>query len=140
MPSTPEYKAFNRNLLGKPTSSNKDSQELYDGILYDFSMGYYTHLSMNPFSSTEYFSVESECVHPFSFDNIGWKYGYNKLEQILPLDVYLNLPAAFVDPVISGIVRGKTERDVRDEPTGEEKEPTQEEIEREVTKHLSRNQ
>lgn len=134
---TPESRSFTKHLLGSKPHSNPDTQQLHDEILYDFDMGYYTPMEVDPFTSTAYHAVENEFYHPFSFEEIGRKYGLNKLEEFISLEAYLRMPAAFVDPILAGVVKGKIQREERT-PTVPE-EPTQEEVEREVERQLKNN-
>lgn len=89
---------------------------LYEELLHDLNMNYYSLKDINdPHSSIGYYEKENEYYHPFSLHEVGKSYGYNKLQDIIPLKDYLDSPPSLLDPVIEGIIAGRTLRETRDE-------------------------
>lgn len=123
---SPEYLRVSINLLGKDIRSlSPDRVDRYERMLYDFNMGHYTAETMTPFSSVLFQKSEYAFYHPLSLHEAMKRYGFNKLEGIIPMDVYLNLPASMIDETIEGITEGKKARfeaDKRKEAENPDKE------------------
>ena len=108
---SPEYIRVSHNLLGKDISNlSAEKLERYQRMLYDFNMGHYTAATKTPFSSIAVYKSETRFYHPFSIEETFKRYGFNKLEDIIPMETYLKLPACMIDDVIDGITEGKKNR------------------------------
>lgn len=106
-----EYLEVTARLLGKDISNITPEQLVsYESVLYDLNMGFYTTETQTPFSSVGYFKEENEFYHPLSLKETGKRYGFNKLEQMFPIDTFLKLPACMVDDLIEGLTEGKQAR------------------------------
>lgn len=83
---------------------------LQESQLHDFDMGYYTLNDKDPFRSIKWIEQENTFTHQYSLEEIGRVYAFNKLQEYIPLDLYLNLPNIVVDDLITGLVNGRNER------------------------------
>lgn len=79
-------------------------------MLHDLDMGYYTLEDRTPFSSIEWFEEENNYTHEFALEESARLYAFNKLQDYLPLELYLNLPTIVCDDIITGLVKGRAER------------------------------
>lgn len=91
------------------------------GLLFDINMGYEQHDKIRFYQGIRYSQTESGFIHPWSHENTGEQYGFNKLETIIPLDQYLHLPNNVVDSLITGIAKGKKDRAEADDKLRKEK-------------------
>lgn len=116
-------------MLGKPPDPNPVRQRLQENILYDINMGYYAPNEIKPHSSVLYHHKESKYVHPLSLVQSTRKYAYSKLQDVLPLDLYLELPYCMIEDLLEGLRIGTEERYKDDEHRKQQMGKTQEERE-----------
>lgn len=105
-----------RMLIGKPFHEDKYAPTgLQESQMHDFDMGYYTLSDKDPFRSIKWIEAENAYVHQYSLEELGRVYAYNRLQEYIPLDLYLNLPSIVVDDLITGLVNGRSEREEYDD-------------------------
>lgn len=115
--------AVSKLLLGVNLNEDKYAPTgLQESMLHDLDMGYYTLETRTPFSSIEWFEEENTFIHQYSLEEIGRVYAFNKLQDYIPLDLYLNLPTVVCDDIVTGLLKGKAERDEYDEKQRSERE------------------
>lgn len=109
------YLNINHRMLGMPPDSNPVRQQLQEGILNDINMGYYAPNEIKPHSPVLYHAKESKYIHPLSLVQSTRKYAYSKLQNVLPLELYLNLPYFMIDDLLEGLRIGSEERQLDDD-------------------------
>ena len=134
------YRGITRNLAGKSTKGiSPEKVERYEYMLHDINMGYVKKPNeRKPHDSVKFFKAENQYNHPLSIYQVFKRYGYNNLSDLMPLDVYLTLPASIVDDALDGLASGKTTRMKHDSArTPPEEKLTAENIEK-VTDQMVR--
>lgn len=107
---------LSRLLVGQPFFQDKYAPTgLQESQLHDFDMGYYTLTEKDPFRSINWIPEENAFTHQYSLEEIGRVYAFNKLQDYIPLELYLTLPNVIVDDLITGLVNGRNERHEYDE-------------------------
>ena len=128
-------------MLGKPPDPNPIRQHLQENILYDINMGYYAPNEIKPHSPVLYHAKESKFIHPLSLVQSTRKYAYSKLQDVLPLDLYLELQYCVSEDLLEGLRVGAEERYKDDErakqQTGKSKEEREaDQMEREAAEMM----
>lgn len=80
-------------------------------MLYDFNMGYYSPKTQNPFSSVGWFKEENEYFHPYSLSLAGETYGYHKLQELMPIKDFFEMPNVIVEEILDSVSRGLKKRE-----------------------------
>lgn len=73
-------------------------------------MGYYRFKERTPFDSVGFHSAENDYYHEYSLKEVGRRYAFNKLNELLPLKEYLELPLHTLPDMIEGLREGTFER------------------------------
>lgn len=114
---------------------------LYEHMLYDFNMQFYTAATKTPFSGIQYFKEESEFYHPWSIKETMKIFGYNKLHEVMPLDVFVGLPMFMLDDAIDGLTKGRDARfkfDKDNKPKGQTDAPELKDVMKQLEEILTR--
>lgn len=99
------------NLVGK-SFKHIPPEKLYSyqRMLYQARMGYVDPFNPTPFDSIKYYPEEHAYEHDLSIQQVGRVYTRNKLEDVMPLKLYLDLPIDVGDELITGMTIGVKER------------------------------
>lgn len=107
---------ISRMLVGTPLHQDKYAPTgLQESMLHDLDMGYYELDEKDPFRSIRWVKEENAYNHQFSLEEIGREYAFNRLQEYIPLELYLNLPNVILEDLINGLINGRNERHLHDE-------------------------
>lgn len=87
-----------------------DKLMFYDMMLYRIKMGYTNPFEPKAHDSIEYHPSEHVYDHDLSIVSVGRHYSANKLQDIIPLELYLKLPTEVVAGLIEGLSIGIEDR------------------------------
>lgn len=98
---------MNKLLLGKDFSKvNPDVNILNHSAMYDLNMNYYTMKSKRPHSPAAWHAKEKRFFHPWSLEESGKMFAYNKLSELITLKDFMTLPNCVVEQVLDGLIVG----------------------------------
>lgn len=83
-------------------------------MLVDFNLDLYNPRKKTPFSPIAYYPEENEFYHPWSLSRAYESYGYFKLNELIPITDYLNLPNVLVESLLINIPKGMSKRESED--------------------------
>lgn len=109
-------------MLGKDFSGLTPEEQLLNKLLlHDINMGYETISRIRSGQTVRFNEAETRFVHPWSHENLGYQYEFNKLKDFISWRDYISLPAHAVDRMVTGMMRGRTEREEAEKKAREEK-------------------
>lgn len=84
-------------------------------------MGYLKKNDTSPHGPVSWVEKENSFIHPFSLKKRAFDYGFHQIKDVMPLDVYLDMPVDILDDIIEGIREGAEERMKQTPKTPEDK-------------------
>lgn len=109
-------------MLGKDFSDLTPEEQLLNKLLlHDINMGYESISKIRSGQTIRFNETEARFIHPWSHENLGYQYEFNKLKDFISWKDYISLPAHAVDRQITGMMRGRVEREEAEKKAREEK-------------------